>query len=69
MQWAKTWRSSRYSFEFGFLKLLVESEITEMQNVEFKDTKSRTDPPTSPPYAAPFALRERKEWGAALERN
>lgn len=64
VQWAKSWRSSRYSSEFGFLKLLGESEITEMQNVEFKDTKSRTDwPPPSPPYAAPFAWRERKEWG------
>lgn len=56
--------------EFGFLKLLVESEITEMQNVEFKDTKSRTDtPPHFSSLRRTFCLKGKKGVGAALGRD
>lgn len=64
VQWAKSWRSSQHSFEFGFLNILVESETTEMQNLEFKDNKSRTDPLL--PLHRTFCLKGKKGVGVAL---
>lgn len=69
VQWAEGWPASQYSFEFGFLNILVELEVTEMQNLEFKGTKSRIARPSLlPPYCT-FCLKGKKRVGVVLRRN